>query len=222
MSKTTEHAKPLGEDHIGLTFPLPTPISNAFQVGSLLACLLWQQPHMHCSCQPAAALLYTRQLARTCSLFNATETSMLHTCAATGHMVFLKPLRAVAAPAAAGSAGDPAASASRHLRHSCLKDPQPAQLLDNPHQHCLPAVGQQEPVAIIPWCTIRRCSGPGVHTMQPHMLQLAVPAAGAHRLRANRRLTGASAVATRLLSCRQRFVSLAAACRYLLWAAPTR
>jgi len=32
MSKTPEPAKPIKEDHIGLTFPLPTPISNAFQV----------------------------------------------------------------------------------------------------------------------------------------------------------------------------------------------
>jgi hypothetical protein len=32
MTKTDEHVKPFSNDHIGLTFPLPTPISNAFQV----------------------------------------------------------------------------------------------------------------------------------------------------------------------------------------------
>jgi hypothetical protein len=31
MTKTNEKAKP--GDHAGLVFPLPTPISNAFQVG---------------------------------------------------------------------------------------------------------------------------------------------------------------------------------------------
>lgn len=32
MSNTDEPVKPFSNDHIGLTFPLPTPISNAFQV----------------------------------------------------------------------------------------------------------------------------------------------------------------------------------------------
>jgi hypothetical protein len=32
MSTTDEPVKPFSNDHIGLTFPLPTPISNAFQV----------------------------------------------------------------------------------------------------------------------------------------------------------------------------------------------
>jgi hypothetical protein len=32
MSKTDEHPKPHSNDHAGLTFPLPTLISNAFQV----------------------------------------------------------------------------------------------------------------------------------------------------------------------------------------------
>lgn len=32
MFKTDEKPKPHSNDHTGLTFPLPTPISNAFQV----------------------------------------------------------------------------------------------------------------------------------------------------------------------------------------------